>query len=188
MRRRQILDAAKLCFKRVGFHSTPINEIAKEAGISIGLIYKYFASKEAVIEAIIYEDLELQLEQLSELFDAIGDPLDETMERGMEALHRMLTDADRTALMLEVAAEAVRNPKVRQTFAKIQAETSVKLEERLSQMASRTGIDREELSIRVHLISALSQGLATQVAVQAAPINDRMLQDFKRTIRMILLR
>src|SRR5256714_14732425 len=51
-RRAQILDAALICFAHRGFHQTSMHDISSEAGISVGLIYRYFANKEAVISAM----------------------------------------------------------------------------------------------------------------------------------------
>src|SRR5438045_8555229 len=51
-RRVQILDAALVCFGQRGFHQTSMHDISAEAGISVGLIYRYFANKEAVISAM----------------------------------------------------------------------------------------------------------------------------------------
>ena len=54
-RREQILGAAMVCFAKRGFHQTSMHHIAEAAGISVGLIYRYFASKEAVIGALAEE-------------------------------------------------------------------------------------------------------------------------------------
>src|SRR3954465_12029018 len=51
-RRCQILDAAVVCFAKRGFHQTSMHDISAEAGISVGLIYRYFQNKEAVISAM----------------------------------------------------------------------------------------------------------------------------------------
>src|SRR4029078_13659618 len=51
-RRVQILDAALVWFAQRGFHQTSMHDIRAEAGISVGLIYRYFANKEAVISAM----------------------------------------------------------------------------------------------------------------------------------------
>src|SRR3979490_2068874 len=48
-RREQILNAAMVCFAKRGFHQTSMHDISAEAGISVGLIYRYFENKEAVI-------------------------------------------------------------------------------------------------------------------------------------------
>src|SRR6202171_5049345 len=51
-RRTQILDAAVVCFAKHGFHQASMHDISAEAGISVGLIYRYFENKEAVISAM----------------------------------------------------------------------------------------------------------------------------------------
>src|SRR5437762_14020379 len=51
-RRSQILEAALVCFAKHGFHQTSMHDISAEAGISVGLIYRYFENKEAVISAM----------------------------------------------------------------------------------------------------------------------------------------
>src|SRR6516225_10634346 len=51
-RRSQILDAALACFAKHGFHQASMHDISAEAGISVGLIYRYFENKEAVIAAM----------------------------------------------------------------------------------------------------------------------------------------
>src|SRR5437588_8160395 len=48
----QILDAAIVCFAKRGFHQASMHDISAEAGISVGLIYRYFQNKEAVIAAM----------------------------------------------------------------------------------------------------------------------------------------
>ncbi len=51
-RRTQILDAAVVCFAKRGFHQASMHDISAEAGISVGLIYRYFENKESVIAAM----------------------------------------------------------------------------------------------------------------------------------------
>jgi AcrR family transcriptional regulator len=54
-RRRVILDAAVACFERRGLHGTSTDDIAAEAGLSNGALYRYFDGKAAIIEAIAAE-------------------------------------------------------------------------------------------------------------------------------------
>lgn len=55
-RRSHILDAAEVCFARTGFHRTSMQDICKEAGVSAGAVYVYFASKEELIAGIAERD------------------------------------------------------------------------------------------------------------------------------------
>jgi AcrR family transcriptional regulator len=54
-RRAQILDAARRCFARAGFHRTTLQDVFAEAGLSAGCVYNYFRSKEELIRAIADE-------------------------------------------------------------------------------------------------------------------------------------
>ncbi|OHV35165.1 MULTISPECIES: TetR/AcrR family transcriptional regulator [Pseudofrankia] len=51
-RRQQILAAAARCFTRAGFHRTTVADIVAESGLSAGLLYRYFADKDAIVAAI----------------------------------------------------------------------------------------------------------------------------------------
>lgn len=57
-RRADILKAATKLFARRSLTDTKIGEIAAEAGLSHGLVYHYFPSKEAIFEAILVDKRE----------------------------------------------------------------------------------------------------------------------------------
>jgi AcrR family transcriptional regulator len=52
-KRTLIMDVALELFASNGFHATTINQIARQAGISKGLLYNYFKSKEDLLSEII---------------------------------------------------------------------------------------------------------------------------------------
>ncbi|MFF4958894.1 TetR/AcrR family transcriptional regulator [Streptomyces sp. NPDC001222] len=56
-RRTQILDAARRCFLRDGFHSTSMQDLFAESGLSAGAVYRHFASKDEMILAIAEENM-----------------------------------------------------------------------------------------------------------------------------------
>ncbi len=51
--RRHILEAAERVFADKGFASASMQEIGRQAGVSMGTIYSVFASKEAVLEGVL---------------------------------------------------------------------------------------------------------------------------------------
>jgi AcrR family transcriptional regulator len=55
-RREELLGAAVRVFARKGFHTCRVSDIADEAGVSHGLVYHYFASKDEVLETIFREN------------------------------------------------------------------------------------------------------------------------------------
>lgn len=56
--RKKILDAALELFAAEGYHRASISQIARKAGVSKGLMYNYFASKEELLRAIIFSGIE----------------------------------------------------------------------------------------------------------------------------------
>ncbi|KOP65195.1 transcriptional regulator [Bacillus sp. FJAT-18019] len=51
----KILEAAMDLFIQQGYHATSINDVAKQAGISKGLLYNYFSGKEGLLAAMVEE-------------------------------------------------------------------------------------------------------------------------------------
>lgn len=51
IRRKQLIDATIKTIARVGYPDTTVGRIAKEAGLSVGIISHYFGGKQALLEA-----------------------------------------------------------------------------------------------------------------------------------------
>ena len=109
-RRTQILNAAMVCFAHRGFHQASMHDISAEAGISVGLIYRYFANKEAVISAMaahhkeFIQDLLERARQAPSLLDAL--------EIWFTAHCCENTPKLESAFVVDLYAEASRNPQV----------------------------------------------------------------------------
>lgn len=71
--RDKIRYAAVTLFAKHSFANTTMQAIAEEAGVSTGLAYRYFPSKQALFDAIMSEAIE-DLRNLKHLFQAEGDP------------------------------------------------------------------------------------------------------------------
>ncbi len=56
-KRKHILATACKLFANHGFYDTSISMITKQAGISKGLIYNYFESKEQLLKSLVFEGL-----------------------------------------------------------------------------------------------------------------------------------
>ncbi|MGD8779967.1 MAG: TetR/AcrR family transcriptional regulator [Ignavibacteria bacterium] len=67
--RAKILESALELFALRGFHGTSMQEIAKKAGVSKGLAYNYFKSKEEILKDILEQAKYIGDEIISEIFD-----------------------------------------------------------------------------------------------------------------------
>lgn len=66
----KILNAAVSLFSQKGFHKTSVSDIAKEAGVSKGLTYNYFKSKEDLLLAIVNQGTEGMFEVADKMFSS----------------------------------------------------------------------------------------------------------------------
>lgn len=64
--RRRIIDVASRLFKERGFEATGVSLVMKEANLTNGAFYAHFPSKEALIEAMIADQIQQQIENLRE--------------------------------------------------------------------------------------------------------------------------
>lgn len=105
----QILVAAERCFVKNGFHRSTMGDVAAEAGMSPGNIYRYFASKDALVAGLIEQD---RLRVCDELTDILSSDnfMDNLVELGRK--YFIEEDRDRLILTIEIWAEATRNPEI----------------------------------------------------------------------------
>src|SRR6187200_1554852 len=109
-RRSQILDAAVVCFAKHGFHQASMHDISAEAGISVGLIYRYFENKEAVIAAMA----DRHKKEIQEVLERAGEAptLLESLEILFTAHCCENSPKVLSAFVVDLYAEASRNPEV----------------------------------------------------------------------------
>ena len=112
-RRTQILDAARCCFLRDGFHETSMQDLFNEVGLSSGAVYGYFNSKEEVILAVAEENLSEVISMIHPCVAASrGEGLGNAPADALAILERKHRQDQRGALAVAGWAEALRNPEL----------------------------------------------------------------------------
>ncbi|WP_293859521.1 TetR/AcrR family transcriptional regulator [uncultured Alsobacter sp.] len=108
-RRDHILEAAERCFVRSGFHRSTMQDVAAEAGMSAGNLYRYFASKEAIVSGLAERDREM----LTADFAAMGTATDFlTAFEAVGRKHLIEEPREKAILVVEIWSEASRNPNI----------------------------------------------------------------------------
>jgi TetR/AcrR family transcriptional regulator, repressor for uid operon len=109
-RHTQILEAAMVCFAKRGFHQASMHDISAEAGISVGLIYRYFENKEAVIAAMA----DRHKKEIHEVLERarVAPSLLESLEILFTAHCCENSPKVQSAFVVDLYAEASRNPQV----------------------------------------------------------------------------
>jgi TetR/AcrR family transcriptional regulator, repressor for uid operon len=107
----RIMDAAKKCFVRSGFRGASMHEICAEAGMSPGALYRYFPSKESIIEAISETQRREELGILARMGE--GPTLMDGFMSAVMAHIRHVHTSGFGPLFTEIRAESLRNETVR---------------------------------------------------------------------------
>ncbi|MCU0758107.1 MAG: TetR/AcrR family transcriptional regulator [Steroidobacteraceae bacterium] len=107
-RRAQILAAAARCFIDKGFHQASMAEIARASGLSMGLLYRYFRSKEEIVLAAAERERTDTLAAITALRAAAT--LRDALAAWTDAAVDAAFDSGYVRLVTEVLAEAGRNP------------------------------------------------------------------------------
>jgi TetR/AcrR family transcriptional regulator, repressor for uid operon len=108
-RRGHILAAAERAFVRQGFHAATMHDVAAEAEMSPGNLYRYFRSKEAIVGGLCARDLAALADDFGGLTrsDDIFGAIERMLRKQLVAEPRQ-----RFQLVVEIWAEATRNPDV----------------------------------------------------------------------------
>jgi AcrR family transcriptional regulator len=136
-RRAEILAAAERCFARSGFHRASMQEICAEAGMSPGNLYRYFDSKEAIIEGISERD---RAEVLAQLATANFKTDFWRTFAGLARHHVVERSDEKVSLCAEIMTESRRHPAIAQIFQGFDADVKAHLVSILREAAGRGDI------------------------------------------------
>jgi TetR/AcrR family transcriptional regulator, repressor for uid operon len=109
-RRERILAAAERAFVRHGFHATTMQHVADEIGMSAGNLYRYFPSKEAIVEGLCERDQAERARAFGELM-ADNRSIPEALCSAVRK-HVLARPPAKARMIVEIWAEAGRNPRV----------------------------------------------------------------------------
>ncbi|MFV1919678.1 helix-turn-helix domain-containing protein [Sphingomonas sp. MJ1 (PH-R8)] len=109
--RQRIIEAARKLFAAKGFHATTTAELATEAAVSIGQIYRLFENKDDVIIALVEEITRARIAEMGGVFGAAEQGKKSVFE-AIGAIASISIIRSGGGLSFEILAEACRNPRV----------------------------------------------------------------------------
>ncbi len=99
----KIINAALELFANQGFKTTSISQIAKAAGISKGLIYNYFESKQDLLRRIISDAVEAGKALFQHAVDDFEDPEEELKHLVLDGLLYIKEHYDLMKLLAQIS-------------------------------------------------------------------------------------
>lgn len=168
--RSQILDAARTIFARDGFVNARMADIAAEAGLSMGAVYRYFENKEDVFENLIAD----VHEELYESSRARGhhfaeEPFAALFEANFAYLQHYSTHRDVMRVLIEASTVDQR---FREIWWKMRSRHARRFTQAMHDAFGVTDIDGIETAIAADAMTCLVEQVAYVWYAHAA-INDR---------------
>jgi len=166
-RRAEIFRAAGHVFAKKGFAATKIADIAAEAGLSHGLLYHYFRSKEEVYEALFDQilesrpDFEVEVRRVPRAIDRLERRISFWLEKSVER-------PELTVMVTQALTSDNLPPRAREVFRRFSRESfdSMVADIEAAQAAGDADADTSAQELATALTS-LVRGLATMRFVRA---------------------
>ncbi|MEZ5465391.1 MAG: TetR/AcrR family transcriptional regulator [Lysobacteraceae bacterium] len=180
--RDRILCAAKHCFISDGFHAASMSRIAETAGMSAGLIYRYFENKSAIVQAIIARQLEEHRNKMDTL------QTERQLAERLRELFRAWREGDpsimNAALFLEMTAESTRDERIESTLVNSDRINRENFVDWLRQRGQSRGEPQDESRLRARALAmcVFIEGLAVR-AVREPHFDQQLLDE---AIEMVL--
>lgn len=154
-----LLEAAAQVLQREGYAGGTTNRIAERAGVSVGTIYQYFASKDQIFDALIRREIDGLLRVLRGVDFGPDESLGEALRRVLQLLVRARPDAPLLYRSLEQVPKALFRRRV--------AEARGAVVDRVREfLASHRGEIRvPDLDVAAFVVVAAAEG----VAINASP-------------------
>ncbi len=153
--RQRILDGAHRAMLSGGYRGTTMPAIAAEADVSVGLLYRYFASKEELYLAMCDYVSQAQLDELAVQMGQITDPR-ERLARAIGHFVESLESEHWGAIITAGWAEADVKPDLRDLLRRrcdqIRAFAAMFLREAIARGEIEPDVDIEELSLATTML------------------------------------
>jgi AcrR family transcriptional regulator len=161
--RAKLLQAASEVFAARGYDRASLDEVARAAGLTKGAVYSSFAGKEELFYALLQERIGERLALVAEVVDRRSTPEAVTSDAGSKLVGLISSQADWHLLFIEFWARAVRDPSLREEFARHRRTARKVIAHFIEQQASELGVElpasADELAIAV---LSLSNGFAIE--------------------------
>ncbi|MBP2171177.1 AcrR family transcriptional regulator [Erwinia toletana] len=175
-RQDEIIAAARRCFRRSGFHGASMAQLASEAQLSVGQIYRYFINKDAIIEEMVKRIIDQRMAEIS----------NSTHTPKLPALlaWRKVIDEDDEALMLEVAAEATRNPRVASMLS--EADGRMFNHARQAMQQEHPQFSDDKIRACVEVLAVMVEGTAFRRLTPQKASADRLYPIYQQLLKQLL--
>jgi AcrR family transcriptional regulator len=159
----RIVDAMRDSVASRGAAGSTFEHVAREAGVSRGLLHYYFGTKERLLVEVVRRDTEIRVDRLDERF-AEATTVDDVLDVLVDSLTDMIDNEPAYFLLLyELFSAGRRNPDIQrevgQLFERTRTHVAEVLDAKQAEGVLKLRFDAESI---VSYLFALADGLALQ--------------------------
>jgi AcrR family transcriptional regulator len=189
-RRRQIIEAARARFIANGFHQTGVQDIAATADISLGLLYRYFKNKDALILAVARRDVDAIVDAISAMPDSGSNPGAISGLWGQQMCEFVLavaSDQSEMRLLNDMQSEAARNPELLRQMQIDDARMTTAIAQKIAAQQSAGGLTpQHNATVLAIQLTTIFDGMLVRMASATAQERERLGQILSAWVRDLL--
>jgi AcrR family transcriptional regulator len=163
----RIVEAMRSSVARRGVAGSTFDNVAREAGVSRGLLHYYFGTKERLLAEVVRHDADVRMTLLDTQLATAATP-DDVLERLVSSLEEFVADEPEIiALIFELFALSRRHEEVAAEYAQLTRRTREQLAAILrtkqEEGAVRLGAEAEEVA---DVLFAMADGMALRMLAE----------------------
>ncbi len=165
----RIVEAMRRSVARRGVAGSTFDHVAREAGVSRGLLHYYFGTKERLLAEVVRHDCDVRMVLLDEQLAGAANP-DDVLERLVASLEHLVDDEPEfITLVFELFTLARRHEEIATEFAELVRRTREQLAAILrakhDEGAVRLGAEPDEVA---DVLFAMADGMALRMLAEPA--------------------
>jgi AcrR family transcriptional regulator len=163
----RIVEAMRTSVARRGVAGSTFDHVAREAGVSRGLLHYYFGTKERLLAEVLRRDCEMRMASLDERMEG-AKTLDDVLARLLAELQELVSrDPDILTLVFELFTVGRRNPELAAEFAQLVSRTRAQLTDVLTAKRDEGVLKlAAEPEAIADLLFSLADGLALRMVAE----------------------
>ena len=184
---RRIIEAMRASVGSRGAAASTFDHVAREAGVSRGLLHYYFGSKERLLVEVVRHDCDLRIEALDERL-AAADSLDAVVAALVSQLEAFVEDDEGSqAVVYELLSASRHSEEIRAELAELYRRWRAHLADAL-RAKEREGVVRLEADAEdvASILFALGDGLGLQLISDRGWDSSKPFELGIRTARQLL--
>ena len=181
-RKKQIVEAATICFSNKGLHHSTMSDICREANLSAGAVYGYFAGKDDLIKAITEETYRENTVAVAQIEKSEDDPF-ATLNAFADHFFGQI-ECCPVAIDIELWSESLRSSKVKRIL-RNNLDLHIKIFVEFIQKGQVSGDFNKEVSPEalIRVVTAIYQGLMVQKAIQGSIDIESVIKEIKMMLK-----